>query len=142
MREGTVILLENMQGSIAFQLRDNRPDVSYPDHWGLFGGWLEGDETPEQGIQREMVEELGLPLEAARLEYVKLHRDGDVIAHVFHYPAPSGISSTILREGQRLEFLNLSDLETRRVVPRHRSIIMWYEKHRRTHDPLSPSPAS
>jgi 8-oxo-dGTP pyrophosphatase MutT (NUDIX family) len=132
MREGSVILLEDAQGRIAFQLRDNRPDVSYRDHWGLFGGWLEPGETPEQAIQREMAEELGLTLETARLEYVKLHRDGDVIAHVFCYPAPSGLDSAPLREGQRLEFLSLSDLEARRVVPRHRSIFEWYEMEKGT----------
>jgi len=49
-----------------------------------------------------------------------------VISHVFRYPAPSGLDSATLREGQRLVFLNLSDLQTRRVVPRHRSIFEWY----------------
>jgi 8-oxo-dGTP diphosphatase len=134
-REGAVILLEDAHGRVAFQLRDNRPDVSYPDYWGLFGGWLEPGETPEQAIQREMAEELGLSLEAARLEYVKLHREGDVIAHVFRYPAPSELSNATLREGQRLEFLSLSDLQTRRVVPRHRTILEWYEKQRGTARP-------
>jgi 8-oxo-dGTP pyrophosphatase MutT (NUDIX family) len=132
MREGSVILPVDAQGRIAFQLRDNRPDVSYPDYWGLFGGWLEPDETPAQGIQREMAEELGVSLDAAQFEYVKLHRDGDVVAHVFRCLAPSGLSSAALREGQRLEFLSLSDLETRRVVPRHRSIFEWYEMEKGT----------
>jgi 8-oxo-dGTP diphosphatase len=131
-REGAVVLLEDARGRIAFQLRDDRPDVLCPGHWGLFGGWLEAGETPEQGIRREMDEELGLSLETARLEYVKLHRDRDVITHIFRYPVPGGSGPAILREGQRLDFLQLVDLQERKVVPRHRAIIEWYAINKRT----------
>ena len=133
-RVGANILLEDIHGRVAFQPRDNRPDVSYPDYWGLFGGWLEPGETPEQAIQREMAEELELTLDAARLEYLNAHRDGDVISHVFRYPAPSELANATLREGQRLELLSLSDLQTRRVVPRHKTIWEWYQKPNGTED--------
>jgi 8-oxo-dGTP diphosphatase len=130
-REGSVILLEDAEGRIAFQLRDDRPDVLCPGHWGLFGGWLEADETPEQGIQREMDEELGLSLEAAQLQYVKLHRDGAVITHVFRHAVPDGLSTATLREGQRFDFPYLVDLQERKVVPRHRAIVEWYATNKR-----------
>ena len=131
MREGSVILLEEAHGRIAYQLRDSRPDISYPDHWGLFGGLLEMGETPEQCIEREMVEELGLTLDTARLAFVKIHRD-DFISHVFRYPAPLNLAGALLREGQRLEFLSLTQLKRRRAVPRHRSIVEWYEAQKGT----------
>lgn len=44
------------------QLRDRRPDIWYPDHWGLFGGALEPGEDPLEALQRELYEELELDI--------------------------------------------------------------------------------
>ena len=128
MREGSVILLENAQGKIAFQLRDDRPDVSYRNHWGLFGGLREADETPEWTIIREMKEELGLSLDRLQLTYLGRQVDGNIVSHVFHYPAADELRYATLAEGQRLEFLQLSDLGFRNVVPWHRDILEQYER--------------
>jgi 8-oxo-dGTP pyrophosphatase MutT (NUDIX family) len=42
------------------QLRDQKSGIFYPGHWGLFGGATDPGETPEQTLQRELHEELGL----------------------------------------------------------------------------------
>jgi 8-oxo-dGTP pyrophosphatase MutT (NUDIX family) len=41
------------------QLRDRKPTIFYPGHWGLFGGAVDVDESPEQAVRRELEEELG-----------------------------------------------------------------------------------
>src|SRR6185437_12889862 len=55
------------------QLRDARPDIWYPDHWGLFGGAIDPGEDPIQALRRELREELELEVgEAeffARIDY-------------------------------------------------------------------------
>ena len=130
IREGSVILLVNAQGELAFQLRDDRPEVPYPNQWGLFGGWQKPDESPEQAITREMKEELGLQLDAKQLRYLHGYRDGNVVAHVFYYPAPESLRQATVLEGQRLEFLRLEELEQRAIVPRHKRILEWYERHK------------
>lgn len=42
------------------QLRDERLDIWYPGHWGLFGGALEPGEDPLRALARELHEELEL----------------------------------------------------------------------------------
>lgn len=46
-------------------LRDDLPDISYPNLWDLPGGGREGDETTFQTLAREVQEELGLVLPRA-----------------------------------------------------------------------------
>lgn len=41
------------------QLRDPKPEIYYPGHWGLFGGAVDDGETPDQAVVRELQEELG-----------------------------------------------------------------------------------
>ncbi|MCC7358761.1 MAG: NUDIX domain-containing protein [Anaerolineales bacterium] len=101
MRSGAVLLLQDAAGRYALQLRDDRPDVAYARHWGLFGGWSEPGETPLQCLQREINEELGLTLLEAQLRYLRLYVDGDIGAHIFHCAALPDLGQAQLREGQR-----------------------------------------
>ena len=39
----------------------------YPDVWDLFGGHIEGDESPEDALHREAMEELGIEIESFHL---------------------------------------------------------------------------
>ncbi len=34
---------------LLLQLRDHKPDIFYPNHWGLFGGTVDHGETPAGG---------------------------------------------------------------------------------------------
>ncbi len=36
----------------------------YPDVWDLFGGHIDGDESPEDALRREAMEELGVEIES------------------------------------------------------------------------------
>lgn len=59
-----LIVLEN--GDYLLQLRDERPDIWYPGHWGLFGGAIEAGEEPLAALMRELDEELDFALREAR----------------------------------------------------------------------------
>jgi 8-oxo-dGTP diphosphatase len=62
MKEIAAIILENGKGELLLYLRDNKPDIPYPDHWDLIGGHVEEGETPEEALVREVKEELGIDL--------------------------------------------------------------------------------
>jgi 8-oxo-dGTP diphosphatase len=64
---GVGVILYTDDGKVLLQQRDNKPSIKYPGYWVIFGGGVEENETPEQAIRREMVEELGLKLGEIRL---------------------------------------------------------------------------
>ena len=45
-------------GRYLMQLRDERPDIWYPGHWGCFGGAVDDGEDPLEALRRELREEL------------------------------------------------------------------------------------
>lgn len=57
---GTSILFINQCNEILLLLRDNIPQIKYPNMWDIPGGNVENDETPEECITREIKEEFGI----------------------------------------------------------------------------------
>lgn len=56
-------------GKLLVYRRDNNPDIPFPNQWDFPGGGREGDESPEECVLRELQEEFGIELPAARLVY-------------------------------------------------------------------------
>ena len=51
-------LLVHPDGRYLMQLRDDKPNILLPAHWGLFGGTIDPGEDPAAAIVRELEEEL------------------------------------------------------------------------------------
>lgn len=51
--------------------RDAYAHIPFPGLWDFPGGGLEGDETPQAGVLRETLEEVGLTLTSADLTYAR-----------------------------------------------------------------------
>ena len=81
-------VLSNAAGEVLFVRR--APDESFaPGLWGFPGGHIEGEETPEETIARELSEEVGGGLRLRLLHRVGPVRDtlygGVFEVHLFHY---------------------------------------------------------
>jgi 8-oxo-dGTP diphosphatase len=54
------IIIGNMRGEVLLLLRDNNPNIAFPNYWTLVGGKVENGETPEMAAHRELEAETGL----------------------------------------------------------------------------------
>lgn len=69
-------------------LRDDDPQIAYPNQWDLPGGGREGHETPFETVARELHEELNLTIDPARLVYHRREAAGaDPAARVHFFVA-------------------------------------------------------
>lgn len=112
------------------QLRDQKPTIFYPGHWGLFGGAVDGAESPEQTVRRELEEELGFRPADVRY-FTEFHFDltciGCELIYRRYYEAcmTSGeIASLRLTEGADMETFDPETLFSLRLTP-YDSFALW-----------------
>ncbi|MBA3871501.1 MAG: NUDIX domain-containing protein [Anaerolineae bacterium] len=105
----------NPMGKILLQQRDDRPKY-YPNCWTTFGGAVEAGETPDEGMRRELLEEieLELPMKLWKVQEILVERDGQQIAWentIYVGYIDRAASEIKLNEGQALGYFGLDDLD-------------------------------
>ena len=96
------------QGKFLMQLRDDIPGILYPGVWGLFGGHLETEESPETGLKRELLEEINYSVDIPRK--FNCYGDTRTIRHIFHLPLLVEIEALELNEGWDLGLVSPEDI--------------------------------
>jgi 8-oxo-dGTP diphosphatase len=83
-RNVSVLILYDNDSKMLLQHR-TKDAPTFPDYWAFFGGGLEGDESAEQAVKRESLEELGYELTAPRLFGTQtfVHKGITYTKHVF-----------------------------------------------------------
>ncbi|WP_280462740.1 NUDIX hydrolase [Nocardia carnea] len=108
-KEGTQIILVNPRREVLMYLRDDKPDILYPNMWSLLGGMLEPGETPAECIVREIEEEIGVQLDPATVTHL-CTRDLDFgIEHSYTAQVDFEIEDVVLTEGQALKWFSEAD---------------------------------
>lgn len=103
------LLIEDHEGKILLQLRDDQPTIPYPNCWGTFGGQVELNETPDEAIRREIKEEL--EYEVSHPEYFGTFPFDGYDIYMFRTVDPSVTLDNIkVREGQRGAFFTLDEV--------------------------------
>lgn len=122
-----IIVLDD--GRYLMQLRDQKPNIFYPGHWGLFGGAIEAGEDPKAALGRELREELALTASGYKyftsftFEFGQL---GLVSRRFYEIEiAPSILNGLSLHEGAAMRLFEASEiLNLPRVVP-YDSFAIW-----------------
>jgi 8-oxo-dGTP diphosphatase len=133
-----IIVLDD--GRYLLQLRDDKPGIFFPAHWGLFGGAVEPGELPADALRRELKEELDLAVAAPR----QLSRFAfdlmpmglpQIYREYFEVRLPAAsMSSLRLGEGEAFEAFTRSQmLALPRVAPYDAFALWIHANHFRLH---------
>jgi 8-oxo-dGTP pyrophosphatase MutT (NUDIX family) len=135
------VILVDRDGRVLMQLRDSKPSIMYPDHWGLTGGAAIGGETAEQTARREVMEETGLQLghvDPFRAYYFKDSPDGtgakasrakvkaDYELYLFHAPCETPLTELVCGEGRELRFFAPEEVDELPIAYNHREVLTHF----------------
>ncbi len=124
-KQNTAILFYNQNGEVLLQLRDNNPEISWPNHWGCLGGSVEDGESIEVCLKREVQEEIEYNL----VEYESLgmrQPDADREYHMFIGPLNRSVHEISLHEGQEIRFFDPAETLKLDLTPGARELVQKY----------------
>jgi 8-oxo-dGTP diphosphatase len=110
------IIIENMDGDFLLLLRDDKPDISFPNHWTLVGGRVEPGEIPEAAAHRELEEETGL--KAALIfwkRFDRQHPRAIVDQYIYLAKVHSSIEDIVLGEGQDVRYFKPDEIKNLKI---------------------------
>ena len=117
-------------GRYLMQLRDDIPRIFYPGHWGCFGGAVASGEDGLVALQRELAEELEMPVRAAS-EFITLNFDLTRLGQKQCYRTYYEIKVTepevgryVLHEGAAMRLIPPAELFDLRLTP-YESFASW-----------------
>lgn len=126
-----LLMLED--GRYILQLRDPLPQIWFPDHWGLFGGAIDGDETAVAALVRELKEELDFTVDPAACTWFTdfgfdLRPFGQMLCRRIYYTVPvtqAQMAGFTLREGAAVAAFHADEIFSRLRVTPYDSFALW-----------------
>ncbi len=103
--------IENQEGKFLLQLRDNNPNIFYPNCWGPFGGSLEKGETFKDALVREIKEEISVDLSGKKLSFLFDVASPERVGIAFHVKTKLNPEDIILNEGQEARFFTPDEIK-------------------------------
>ena len=112
LKQIAMVLLFDRRNRLLIYLRDDKPDIPFPNHWDFFGGHVEEGETPEGALIREVKEELGVELVDWRFFRTYVCTEGDAypnVKYIYWAKVEKAPQELVLYEGQTLRSLTLDE---------------------------------
>jgi 8-oxo-dGTP diphosphatase len=135
MKTIAAIILENDEGEFLLYLRDNKPDIPFPDHWDLIGGHVEDGETPEEALVREVKEELDIELPEYNFYKIFECLTGDAyenMKYIYTGKINIPIEEITLLEGVRAQYFKKEEIPGVKFANILKDIVTDYIKSKST----------
>lgn len=129
------VLPFNAHGEVLLQQRDHAPGILYPGCWTIFGGAVEGYESFDEAILREIQEELGITFAVeAWHSYTcpvrSIPGELDVVVHVYTGALDYRIEDLTLYEGQAMGWFDAAGVEALDVGFEKKPVILKFLRER------------
>jgi 8-oxo-dGTP diphosphatase len=115
-------LIVDRAGRFLLQHRDDKPEIYNPGLWGSFGGAIEPYEAPDDGLLRELQEELAWQPDGTELYGAFPYDGGKLLIYVYACRIDAPLESLVLSEGQGMAFFP-PDALPENTVPELRTLI-------------------
>ncbi|WP_143261493.1 NUDIX domain-containing protein [Allokutzneria sp. NRRL B-24872] len=133
-------------GRVLLNLRDDKPEILYPNHWAILGGAAEPGESPVVTARRELAEEIGSAVEQfGEFEHFcsVIDRGGHRhLVSVFTTSTTLPSTAFTLAEGQELRFFSFDELDGIQITPFVRQVLSEYRAKRLAQKPGARGAAS
>ena len=107
---GVQVIVRHSDGRVLLQLRDDKPEIPYPNTWCLPGGMRDEGESAIDCAVRELAEEMGLAVDPAALTVMddRMRSYGHETTFALHLDVePAAIDLT---EGQAIALFSRDEI--------------------------------
>ncbi|GIV46363.1 MAG: DNA mismatch repair protein MutT [Ignavibacterium sp.] len=122
MEFGAGIILINNNNEVLLLLRDDKPEIPYPNQWDIPGGRIEDGETPDVTIRREMLEELGLK-SLSDFRLFKIYTSDNLTDFIFWKRINLNPNEILLTEGQSLKYFSFDEIQKTKLAFNYNKVI-------------------
>lgn len=123
IEDAVAAIIYNEYNEILLHLRDNKRGIWYPNHWGLFGGAIEKNESMKDALEREIMEEIELVIENPIFFSEFKFKFNDISKNSFKRTyfkillKKDNFVYLKLNEGQEFKFFSRLQLEQLKITP-------------------------
>lgn len=124
---GAGIIIINSNNKILLLLRDDVPNIPFPNKWDIPGGRIEEGETPDIAVRREMKEELGVD-NLNEMNLFKIYKSENLTDFIFWKRLDLNTDEITLNEGQKIQYFSLDEIRKMKLAFNYNQVIEEFYK--------------